>query len=185
MIIDPIKCNGCKDCIAACPYQAIYFNDELKIAQKCTMCAHLLDDGWEEPRCVSSCPTEAIRYGEDKSPQYLKGQAEILALGDKPSPIKKARVVYLGQNKRFIAGDVYCPQEDKRLEGAQITLTNLSNGEKSLAKTDNYGDFWLNKLNVGLYQLVVEKDGYYPKEINSIDTAEDVNIGTIKLYKKV
>ena len=39
---------------------AIQWNEELKVAQKCTMCAHLLDDGWTEPRCVQACPIRPV-----------------------------------------------------------------------------------------------------------------------------
>jgi Fe-S-cluster-containing dehydrogenase component len=54
VIIDPQKCTGQQLCIDACPYGAIYFNNTLNIAKKCTGCAHLLDRGWpiKEPRCV-------------------------------------------------------------------------------------------------------------------------------------
>ena len=54
VILDPDKCRGTRSCMDACPYGAIYFNTDLNIAQKCTGCAHLLDDGWTEPRCVQS-----------------------------------------------------------------------------------------------------------------------------------
>ena len=47
VIIDPVKCTGCKNCVDACPYKTIYFNEDLNIAQKCTGCAHLLDSGLE------------------------------------------------------------------------------------------------------------------------------------------
>ena len=42
----------------ACPYDVIFFNEDLNLAQKCTGCAHLLDDGWAEPRCADACPTD-------------------------------------------------------------------------------------------------------------------------------
>ena len=42
---------------SACPSGAIFLNENLNIAQKCTGCAHLLDAGWNEPRCVDVCPT--------------------------------------------------------------------------------------------------------------------------------
>ena len=56
VIIDPDRCRGNQLCLSACPYEnVIWFNDSLNIAQKCTFCAHLLDDGWTEPRCVDAC----------------------------------------------------------------------------------------------------------------------------------
>ena len=62
VIIDSVKCTGCQACVDACPYDVIYFNESLNIAQKCTGCAHLLDGGeWKIPRCADSCPTEAIQ----------------------------------------------------------------------------------------------------------------------------
>ena len=65
-IIDPEKCCGHRNCIGSCPYEVIYFNWDLNIAQKCTMCAHLLDAGWKEPRCVDACPPGALKFGEEK-----------------------------------------------------------------------------------------------------------------------
>ncbi len=46
IIIDPQKCSGCQSCIDACPYNTIFFNKDLQIAQKCTGCAHLVERGW-------------------------------------------------------------------------------------------------------------------------------------------
>ena len=70
VIIDPDKCRGNKLCMAACPYEnVIYFNDDLNIAQKCTFCAHLLDQGWTETRCSDACPTGALTFGDEDDPQ--------------------------------------------------------------------------------------------------------------------
>ncbi len=79
VIIDPEKCTGCRNCMDACPYGVIYFNEGLNIAQKCTGCAHLLDDGWAEPRCVDACPTLALRLldEDDAETQALIADAEV------------------------------------------------------------------------------------------------------------
>ena len=45
VIIDPEKAAGRKDIIKSCPYGAVWWNEEKNIPQKCTMCAHLLDEG--------------------------------------------------------------------------------------------------------------------------------------------
>src|SRR5271155_667430 len=51
-------CIGCKACIAACPYDAIFINPEDNSAEKCNLCAHRLEIGLE-PACVTLCPTQA------------------------------------------------------------------------------------------------------------------------------
>jgi Fe-S-cluster-containing dehydrogenase component len=33
----------------------------MNLPQKCTFCAHLIDDKWKAPRCVQACPTGALR----------------------------------------------------------------------------------------------------------------------------
>jgi len=56
-------CIGCKACIAACPYDAIFINPEDNSAEKCNFCAHRIDMGLE-PACVVVCPAEAILVGD-------------------------------------------------------------------------------------------------------------------------
>jgi Fe-S-cluster-containing dehydrogenase component len=64
---DKSICIGCKACMAACPYDAIFINPEDHSAEKCNMCAHRLDAGLE-PACVTVCPTEAILVGDLDDP---------------------------------------------------------------------------------------------------------------------
>jgi len=61
-------CIGCKACIAACPYDAIFINPEDHSAEKCNFCAHRLEVGLE-PACVVVCPTEAILIGNLRDPE--------------------------------------------------------------------------------------------------------------------
>ncbi len=60
---DKSICIGCKACIAACPYDAIFINPEDHSAEKCNFCAHRLDVGLE-PACAVVCPVEAIMVGD-------------------------------------------------------------------------------------------------------------------------
>ena len=64
VLIDPEKARGHRELVDACPLGMIYYNEALDLPQKCTGCAHLLDDGWEAPRCVDACATGALRYGD-------------------------------------------------------------------------------------------------------------------------
>ena len=101
----------------------------LNIAQKCTFCAHLLDDGWTEPRCVDACPTGAFIFGDEDDPKIkeLIAKAEPL----KPELATKPRVFYIGKPKKFIAGAVYDQEADECLEGVKVTATNNETGEQA------------------------------------------------------
>jgi Fe-S-cluster-containing dehydrogenase component len=68
-IVDFAKsvCIGCKACIAACPYDAIFINPDDGSAEKCNFCAHRIDMGLE-PACVVVCPTESILVGDLHDP---------------------------------------------------------------------------------------------------------------------
>ena len=68
VLIDPEKAKGKKEILASCPHRVIYWNEEKSLPQKCTFCAHLLDMGWKEPRCVEACPDEALVFGDLDDP---------------------------------------------------------------------------------------------------------------------
>jgi formate dehydrogenase iron-sulfur subunit len=56
-------CNGCRDCISACPYGVIGFNQETGTAQKCTFCYDRLQNNLM-PACATACPTQSIKFGD-------------------------------------------------------------------------------------------------------------------------
>ena len=180
VVIDPGKCTGSRNCLDACPYKAVYFNSDLNIAQKCTMCAHLLDEGWKEPRCVDACPTEALQFGEERDLKDLLADAELLH----PEYGTYPRVYYKGLlNKYFIAGAVYDPDEDEVLEGADVTLTNKAAGVSTKLATDTFGDFWFERQEPGAYRLKIEMAGYAPVVVEDIELTKDLNIGDFEMRK--
>ncbi|MCU0464519.1 MAG: polysulfide reductase NrfD [Anaerolineae bacterium] len=64
---DPQACIGCKACLQACPYDAIYIDPEDGTAAKCHYCAHRTEIGLE-PACVVVCPEHAIIAGDMDDP---------------------------------------------------------------------------------------------------------------------
>ena len=70
---DKSICIGCKACMAACPYDAIFINPEDHSAEKCNFCAHRIDMALE-PACVVVCPTQAILIGDLDDPSSLVSQ---------------------------------------------------------------------------------------------------------------
>lgn len=66
--IDPDQCIGCKGCLQACPYDALFLNEEKGTAQKCHFCAHRTEIGLA-PACTVVCPTEALIPGDFHDPE--------------------------------------------------------------------------------------------------------------------
>jgi formate dehydrogenase iron-sulfur subunit len=62
VVIQSDVCNGCRDCIAACPFGVIDLNPVSGTAQKCTLCYDRLQGGLE-PACSKACPTDSIQFG--------------------------------------------------------------------------------------------------------------------------
>ena len=60
---DSDRCIGCKACMQACPYDALYIDPDTNTAAKCNYCVHKIDSGYE-PACVVVCPVEAIVSGD-------------------------------------------------------------------------------------------------------------------------
>ena len=187
VVIDPEKCTGCTNCVSACPYQAIYMNNALKIAQKCTGCAHLLDAGWTEPRCVDACPTGALKFLEESEASELIAGAEVL----RPEQELAPRVYYRNIPKRFIAGTVYDPVTKVVVRGATCTLERRGDeapddranekGTGWVTETDGFGDFWFEGLDLARYSLRIAADGFPAKDFTGLSTEQDVNLGDIPL----
>jgi tetrathionate reductase subunit B len=179
VLIDPKKCTGCELCMTstACPYGVIYFNRDLKLAQKCTGCAHLLDRKdvrFDQPRCVSNCPTQCLKFGEEADFKDVIDKSEVLM----PEAGTKPRVYYMNLPKKFIAGTVYDPGTKEVVVGATCTVTG--EGQTVTAKTNDWGDFKIDGLKAGKYSLKIEGGGK-TKTVADISTQKDVGLGDVAL----
>ena len=208
VLIDPEKCDSTKcngECADACPYGAIYFNDELKIAQKCTMCAHLLDEGkGRKPRCVEACPTGAMIFGDLDDPE--SDVSRILRSNGEPTYLDSTKVIYEGRaevyeprpgieikpnvryiglhriTKQFIAGSVAFKDTDDLVEGAKAVL--ISDGrEIGRAETDAFGQLMFDGLDPGRYVVRVEYPGYRQLEVE-VELKESRYLGYLFLERE-
>ena len=100
-------CNGCRNCIAACPYDVIDVDKDKNVAQKCTLCYDRLQGGME-PACAKACPTDSIQFGELTvlRRNAKKREADLHAQGLKEANLYGADdEVYGGLNAFFLLMD--------------------------------------------------------------------------------
>jgi Fe-S-cluster-containing dehydrogenase component len=177
VLIDPVKAKGKKDIVNHCPYHAIYWNETLNVPQKCTMCAHILDKEQypHMPRCVHSCPTEAMKFyqltPEEMEAKVKEENLEVLhpELGARPHVYYKNLYRF---NKKFIAGGIL--KDGDCAEGVEVFLNG--DGQISSHVTDGFGDFKFDNLESGSY--TIEIDGKVVKEVILTDS---VNVGSITI----
>jgi Fe-S-cluster-containing dehydrogenase component/formate-dependent nitrite reductase membrane component NrfD len=100
---DSDRCIGCKSCMQACPYDAIYIDADTHTAAKCNFCAHRVDQGLE-PACVVVCPTHSIWVGDLDDP--TTGISRLLATHPTsvraPEQNTGPNVFYLGADKSVL-----------------------------------------------------------------------------------
>lgn len=177
VLLDLAKAKGNRALVDSCPYGAINYNEALDVAQKCTMCAHILDGGEAPamPRCVHSCPTEAMKFYEVEPEEMAKIVAEEGLSVYRPELGTNPHVYYKNLHrfeKFFVSGEVV--QDDECLEGASVTLKG-ENVYKS-AVTDCFGEFKFDALEAGEY--AIEINGV--KKL-SVSITTSTNVGEIFL----
>src|SRR5437667_9654843 len=94
VVIQSDVCNGCRACIAACPFGVIEVNHVSGTAQKCTLCYDRVGVGLE-PACAKACPTKSIQFGPLEELRtrararvdhlHERGVSEARLYGDTPS----------------------------------------------------------------------------------------------------
>lgn len=161
VIIDPVKAAGQKQLAASCPYGVIFWNEEQQLAQKCTFCAHLLDDGWKEPRCVQTCPAGCLNFGDLDDPASAAARLleETKAETWQPEHGANPNVYYAGLPKPMLSGRVLLSDKNEWGENVSVTLVDKA-GAKYDCKTDAFGDFTFDRLQAKTYTLHLQAQGY-------------------------
>jgi tetrathionate reductase subunit B len=182
VIIDPAICSGCKACIKACQYNAIFFNEDANIAQKCTLCAHRLEQG-KELACVGACPSEVFTFGEESIilAEAKKRKAKVLNSEYRNEP----RIYYVGLPSISLAGHVIDSKTLMDVAGASVTVSGGNAGKSSSSKSNISGVFLIEDLDAGkVHSIKIEYPGYSSKAIDNIMLdIEYKHLGDIKLTR--
>lgn len=146
---DADRCIGCKACLNACPYDALYIDPKSNTAHKCNFCAHRVDTGLK-PACEVVCPTQAIVSGDVNDP--LSEISRLLAVV--PSQVRAPEqgtgpnVFYLGAAEASLdplqvgGGDGYLYSEvaaSQREKLAPLTETATATAMHDIAHSAPWG----------------------------------------------
>jgi Fe-S-cluster-containing dehydrogenase component len=189
VLLDPEEAKGNKELVDACPYGMISWNDELETAQKCTMCAHLLDNGWTEPRCVQACPLRALSVvtcSDDEFAQVVEEQSlEVFSEGP-----GTPRVLYKNLHKyrsNFIAGELYYLEDgiEHAATGAKVSLS-LNDTELAEVTTDFFGEFKFDYIpdDSGEFKIKCSLNGYKNVNLKATVEKESVCLPAAEFIKK-
>jgi Fe-S-cluster-containing dehydrogenase component len=183
VMIDPEKAAGQDQVVAACPYRVIYWNAELQLPQKCGMCAQRIDEGVKQPRCVESCPTGAMVFGDldDPASEIAQRFEEVPAETLHPEYETRPLVQYTGLPGRMVAGEVVLEGSDVCAGGVRVTLQG---DDVSLeTATSAFGDFVFEKLPQSVaFKVTIAHDGYSTRAFE-VDTHTDIDLGEVVLTR--
>ncbi len=174
VIIDPLKSKGQRQIVDACPAHVIFWNEELEIPQKCTGCAHLMDDGWEAPRCVDVCATGALTYVDEAD---IPDDAE-------PMPVladNHPHVYYRHIPRRWVYGVLVDRVANEVVIGATVRLMDAAGNEVAAVETDDFGEFRFKELASAPHTVRASVAGYEDVALAADTTDADVVLGDIFL----
>lgn len=174
IIIDPVKAKGQKAIVEACPAGAVYWNEALELPQKCTGCAHLLDDGWSVPRCVDVCATGALTYVDEAD---VPADAVPMPAVAENHP----HVYYRNIPKRWVYGVLVDRGANEVIIGTKVSLVDAEGTTVAEVDTDEFGEFRFKELDEKAYTVRAQVAGF-EEVVLTADTSEgDVVLGDIFL----
>lgn len=130
VVIQSDVCNGCRLCIAACPFGVIDINPASNTAQKCTLCYDRLQSGLE-PACAQACPTDSIRFGTitELKRRADARLAQLRALGETRARLYGADEEMLGGLNSFYLlvdePEVYGLPRDPKLPSRNLWMSSI------------------------------------------------------------
>jgi Fe-S-cluster-containing dehydrogenase component len=186
VLIDPVKSKGQRQIVEACPYGAVYWNEEKDIPQAWTFDAHLLDAGWQETRGAQVCATRAMRVVKVGDEAMAKMAADEGLEVLQPELKTRPRVWYKNLKRFthcFIAGSVEATRDGKTdcVEDADVALFHGSD-RIAEARTDNYGEFKFDDLapDSGDYRLEISAGGGAAETVN-VSLGDSVSLTNIAI----
>lgn len=137
---DGDRCIGCKSCMQACPYDALYIDPNTQTAAKCNYCAHRVEVGLE-PACVIVCPVQAIIAGDLDDPQSRI--AGIVATEQvqvrKAEQGTKPKVFYVGADTANVTPQLQAPASQylwAQRPPEEVSLVNMLAAQSGDGRTD-------------------------------------------------
>jgi Fe-S-cluster-containing dehydrogenase component len=187
VIIDPAAAKGRREIVDACPYGAVFWNEELQLPQHWPFDAHLLDQGWVRTRGTQSCPTGAMRSVHAEEGEFAqmiqKNKLEVL----NPEFGTNPRVYYKNLHrftKCFIGGSVVA-QIDGMKECVADAKVEIWSGSSLIAgvTSDGFGDFKFDSIEPGSgsYSVKIEHPKHGRANLSIAVGAESVYAGEIPL----
>lgn len=100
---DNRRCIGCKSCMQACPYDALYIDPNTNTAAKCNFCVHRVESRME-PACVIVCPVQAIIAGDldDRTSSISRIVASEKVIARKPHKGTSPKLFYVGIDEALL-----------------------------------------------------------------------------------
>ncbi|UTI66871.1 polysulfide reductase NrfD [Paraconexibacter antarcticus] len=141
---DGSRCIGCKACMNACPYDALYIDPKSQTAAKCNFCAHKVDVGLK-PACETVCPAEAITSGDldDPDSEISRLISVVPAQVRAPEQGTGPNVFYLGAheaalNPLMVGGDgAYITTEMPKAQQIKLTPLNKKATARAISDIDH------------------------------------------------
>jgi Fe-S-cluster-containing dehydrogenase component len=182
VLIEDGKCTGCKECIPACPYDALYFREDKGVVDKCTFCVENIDVG-SQPECVKTCPADAMYFGDISNPES-KISKLVKEWKAKPLDVEhqtKPSVYYTSHAGR-LRGIMGSKKTGCTVEGAMISLKCIDTGESWVTNTDEQGIFFFWNLKVqGKYSMRIEANGLILNQVEVYLNKEYTDLGKTEI----